>query len=134
MLCFGKPEIDLRLSTALFRAIFSFTETQKTHPENPTNMFSVVKCVFTYPHRLVVTLKRQHNTSNDEISYYYSASLEEVTEKHTKPSVDQPFTENATRTPSASRQLLLESGQPNEQSTPVSRSADSDEIMDDKGD
>ena len=101
---------------------------------NTKDKFTVIKDVLTYPHQLVVTLKRQHNASNNEISYYYSTSLEEVTEQHTKPSVDKPFTGSISRTPSASRQLLLESGQHNEQATPVCRSADTDEIMDDKGD
>ena len=78
---------------------------------NTKDMFTVMKDVLTNPHRLVVTMKSQHNTSNDEISYYYSTSLEEVTEQHTRQSVDKPFTGITSRMPSGDRQLTLKSGQ-----------------------
>ena len=101
-------------------------------------MLSVVKLVLTYPVRLVVTLKKQHNTSNDEISYYYSASLEEVTEKHTKPSVDKPFTGKTTTIPLPNGHYSLDlsqllSSNRQEKATSNFSSADIDRILDNTG-
>ena len=60
-------------------------------------MFSMVRNVFAYPFQLVVMLKNNQNTSNDEISYYYSTFLEEVTEQHQRNFVDKPFTTDTSR-------------------------------------
>ena len=78
---------------------------------NTKDKFTVIKDVLTYPHRLVVTMKKQHNTYNDEISYYYSTSLEQITEQHIRSSVDKLFTGSTSRIPSGDRQFPLESGQ-----------------------
>ena len=100
------------------------------------DMFSVIEDLLKYPHQLLVTLRHQHNTSNDEINYYYSTSVEEVTEQHTRQSVDKPFTANTSHIPSTSRQSPLDSGRferllicdQQEQATSITNSTDIDSL------
>ena len=105
---------------------------------NTKDMFTVMKDVLTNPHRLVVTMKSQHNTSNDEISYYYSTSLEEVTEQHTRQSVDKPFTGKTTTIPLPNGHYSLDlsqllSSNRQEKATSNFSSADIDRILDNTG-
>lgn len=105
-------------------------------------MFSMIKEVLIYPLQLISTQKKQH-TSNNDISYYYSTSLEEVTEQHSRSSADKPFTANtnSTQMPPADKRLSSESGQHEEhlsnkridQTVFVSGSTDVDNILDKKG-
>ena len=100
------------------------------------DMFSVIEDLLKYPHQLLVTLRHQHNTSDDEINYYYSTSVEEVTEQHTRQSVDKPFTANTSHIPSTSRQSPLGSdqferlliGDQQGQATSVTNSTNTDSI------
>ena len=102
----------------------------------------MIKEVLIYPLQLVSTQKRQH-TSDNAISYYYSTSLEQVTEQHARSSVDKPFTANtnSTQMPPADSRLSSEPGQHEEhqnnrrkeQAILVSGSTDVDNILDNRG-
>ena len=60
-------------------------------------MFSMMRNVFAYPFQLATMLQNNQDTANNEISYYYSTFLEEVTEQHQRNFVDKPFTTDTSR-------------------------------------